>query len=140
MSIQKEQYVCGFLFDAAMQHLVLLRREKPPNQRGLYNGVGGRVEADEFPVQAMIRECHEEAGVWVEDWVAFAEVEGPTWVSYFFFARDNAAHQARQMEHQLVQCFSMDAVFSLPLMPNLPWLLRLCFDTSLEYAVVRVKG
>jgi 8-oxo-dGTP diphosphatase len=105
MSQQKEQYVRGFLFDQTKQHVVLLKRNKPPVQAGKYNGVGGKVEPNETPMQAMQREFEEEAGLPITDWTPFAEVSGSTWVSYFFHASDVRAHQARTMEEQEVQCF-----------------------------------
>jgi len=42
---------------------VLLIKKKRGLGSGLYNGVGGKVEDNELPFQAAIRECEEEIGV-----------------------------------------------------------------------------
>lgn len=42
---------------------VLLAMKKRGFGKGKWNGVGGKLEADETPVQAAIRECEEEIGV-----------------------------------------------------------------------------
>ena len=40
----------------------MLLRYNPPNE-GLWNGVGGRIEKNETPLQACLREAHEETGI-----------------------------------------------------------------------------
>lgn len=47
------------LFDDEM---LMLNRLKKPNM-GLWNGVGGKVEANETPLQSAIRETREETGI-----------------------------------------------------------------------------
>ena len=42
---------------------ILLIEKKRGLGKGLYNGVGGKVEEGETPIQAAIRECKEEIGV-----------------------------------------------------------------------------
>lgn len=46
-------------------HVLMLRRIKPPNA-GLWNGLGGKLEAGETPVQNIKREIFEEAGIEIE--------------------------------------------------------------------------
>ena len=45
--------------------ILMLLRDKPPNA-GLWNGVGGRIEAGESPLESCLREVHEETGFCVE--------------------------------------------------------------------------
>ncbi|GGJ05444.1 7,8-dihydro-8-oxoguanine triphosphatase [Alicyclobacillus cellulosilyticus] len=42
--------------------LLLLHRRRPPN-RGLWNGVGGKIDPGETPVAACVREVREETGL-----------------------------------------------------------------------------
>jgi 8-oxo-dGTP pyrophosphatase MutT (NUDIX family) len=58
-----QEYVLGFLFSPNKKKVVLIEKKRPAWQAGLYNGVGGHVEArDPTPSHAMYREFYEETG------------------------------------------------------------------------------
>lgn len=67
------QYVLGFMFNPAKTKVVLIKKTKPDWQKGKLNGVGGKIEKDELPDVAMVREFKEET--WVKtkpnDWYLF---------------------------------------------------------------------
>lgn len=44
------------------ERVLLIRRDNPPN-RGLYNAPGGKIEPDEDPYDACLREVREETGI-----------------------------------------------------------------------------
>jgi 8-oxo-dGTP pyrophosphatase MutT (NUDIX family) len=71
--IIRTSYVVGFAFaEAHGVHYVLLQKKcRPPNQAGLWNGPGGRVEQDESPSAAMDREFEEEVGLKLGPWDRF---------------------------------------------------------------------
>jgi 8-oxo-dGTP diphosphatase len=50
------EYVVGFLFNESLDQIALIRKEKPDWQRGKINGIGGKIEENESPEQAMRRE------------------------------------------------------------------------------------
>lgn len=64
------KYTLAFIFHG--DQVLMLRRNKAPNKH-LLNGVGGKLEEDETPVQCIIREIGEEVGVRI-DAVQFAGV------------------------------------------------------------------
>lgn len=54
-------YVLGFALHG--QHIVLIRKTRPEWQAGHLNGVGGKIESGESPIDAMVREFREETGL-----------------------------------------------------------------------------
>ncbi len=72
------QYVLGFAFSPTGDRVVLIEKKRPDWQLGKLNGVGGRVENGEKPVDAMVREFKEETGVDTtrDDWRYFGLIVG----------------------------------------------------------------
>lgn len=68
MEAGRDTYVVGFLFRNRRTHVALIRKQNPAWQRGKLNGIGGKVEAGETPLDAMIREFKEETGAEFTDW------------------------------------------------------------------------
>lgn len=59
-----KEYVLGFAFDEKAQNVVLIEKLRPEWQKGLYNGIGGKVERnDNTNYTAMCREFYEETRV-----------------------------------------------------------------------------
>ena len=46
----------GFIFDATLEQVLLVHKNRPTWQAGRINGVGGKVEDGETPEVALIRE------------------------------------------------------------------------------------
>jgi len=67
-------FVLGFLFSPALDKVVLLRKNRPPWQKGYLNGVGGHVEQNESPLQAMNREAKREID-YNGHWTYFGRIE-----------------------------------------------------------------
>ena len=53
---------------------LLISKKRPTWQAGMLNGIGGKIEPGENPLQAMIRECKEECNLDIEDWVVLKTV------------------------------------------------------------------
>jgi hypothetical protein len=56
----KHRFVLGFVFDFEAKKVLLVLKNRPDWQTGLLNGLGGKIEADETPLEAMEREFKEE--------------------------------------------------------------------------------
>ena len=70
------QYVLGFITDG--HRVLLIKKNRPENQVGLYNGIGGKVNDNELPLDAMIRESKEETNLDIKDWVKIETFDYPS--------------------------------------------------------------
>lgn len=57
-----KNYVVILLFSKDHEKLLLVKRNKKPYPN-LWNGIGGKIEVGETPIEAAIRECKEETGL-----------------------------------------------------------------------------
>lgn len=66
----------GFVFDATLEQVLLVHKQKPDWQVGKLNGPGGKVEDGETPLQCVARECLEETclDIPTDDWRHFATI------------------------------------------------------------------
>lgn len=131
-----KKYVTGFLFSADRRYLVLIKKINPQWQHGLFNGIGGKVEADESSLDAMVRECAEETGVMTAetDWTYFANVFRPEVYDVdLYFAYTDLAYSAKTIEAEAIDIIK---VAELPnnLIPNLQWLIPLALDRQADFS------
>jgi 8-oxo-dGTP diphosphatase len=137
-------YVVGFAFDGLDlpdTHVLLIRKKKPDWQRGKLNGIGGKIGdkpsiSNETPIQAMVREFHEETGVtnFPGDWSYFALMHNGLYEHqvYCFESRNPYLfHEARTMEaEELVRIPVHGVIFPrlYNLIPNLRSKLLIACD------------
>lgn len=128
-------YTLGLLFDFEKENILLILKNRPQRQAGLYNALGGKIEGNETPLQNIIREVEEEAGL-RESWQHFltlrgSELDGSEWNMYVFKAF-SYPHMATQGEDQPVAVFPIN---NLPknIMPNLHWMIPMALNVENEY-------
>ncbi|MGB1239257.1 MAG: NUDIX hydrolase [Pseudomonadales bacterium] len=131
-----KHYVTGFLFSVDRCRVALIEKLNPQWQRGLHNGIGGKIEPGESALQAMVREFAEETGVVTQasDWYAFARVHRPgVYEVEMFAAFDDSIDQVRTVEREQVRIFAVDAL-PKALIPNLAWLIPMALDLEIDTA------
>lgn len=133
------KYVLGFAFNPSGA-AVLIRKDHPPWQAGKLNGVGGKVNPDEEPIDAMVREFREEAGVatGTQDWWFFARMVGHDWDCYCYAAVDIAGAKTMTAEPIELHAASMIPLRQ-DLVENLKWLVPLARDGAVDGAEVKYK-
>lgn len=135
--MSKTAYVLGFAFDP-MKNVLLIEKSRPAWQRGLLNGVGGKIEDyDASPIAAMVREFHEETGLptTIGQWRPIVAMEGDDWIVYVYtteLATVVTGLDKRQTDtDELVKVVNIKNIFDAPVISNLPWLIGLCRDAQM---------
>jgi len=126
-------YVVGFMFSADLRFVLLVLKNRPDWQRGKLNGVGGKVEENESPDQAMSREFLEEAAIDTEDWLRFATLgDDRGWIIHFYYAKGDI-NKAKTVTDESLMMFPLWKVSSdTTLIPNLTWLIPMALSMQKE--------
>jgi len=135
-------YAAGFLFSRDLRWVTLIEKKRPAWQRGKWNAVGGHVEGEETPAQAMRREFREETGCDHDGWCEFLILEACTGnvVHFFHGASDDPVEDTTD---ERVAIFRVSNVSEWKtehsLMYNLPWLVNMALECHRFGHVYRVK-
>jgi 8-oxo-dGTP diphosphatase len=125
-----KEYVVGFIFNEDVDEVLLIRKTHPEWQKGLLNGVGGKVEDGETPLVAMHREWEEEVGISAFDWRLFLTLFFPHSVIHFYVATGGVSIVlANPPTEERPEIFRLtDLLFSTDLVYNLRATLPLAMD------------
>lgn len=130
-------YVLGLVFDSTRERVVLILKSRPQKQAGRLNGISGKVQQGEAPVETMVRECSQATQVTTHthDWKNVTTIyrEGQT-VEVFVASLDAMRFDAIYSgTDEPVAVMPVDspqlAAYSLP---NILWLLALIRDPDAE--------
>lgn len=125
------KYTAGFLFRG--DHVLLVQKNKPEWQKGLFNAIGGKVEKNENFHACQRREFREEAGLDVPVWNLFAIDEGQGYkVSFYSAHTTNITWTPPDCNDagEKLRWFMIDDVNRRPatVVGNLRWLVPLALD------------
>ena len=134
-----EKMVCGFLFDSYKDVVLLIKKNRPEWMHGLYNGVGGHIEENESPLDAMKREFSEETTYSDDkiDWKKFATLTNNTTFSVdFFFACNDVVFCIDSKTDEEVSVIAVKNgvffdIYEEPMdniLPNLRWLIPMALS------------
>lgn len=131
-----KHYVAGFMFNESMNQVALIKKEAPDWQKGKYNAIGGKIEPGETPIQAMVREFEEEAGLKWEDWenvVILKDMQNRR-IVWFFRAFTNRVKEVKSMENEVVEVFDLTSPLHgyIKTLYNLKWLIPFCLDNDIS--------
>lgn len=126
------RYVAGFVFSPSFEQVGLIRKNKPVWQAGLLNGIGGKIEENETPVEAMVREFSEEtlSTSSRDQWKQFAVIGDDKGFEVTFFAMIGATYHLRPRESEQVEVLRVRDIHPLrtDMIENLPWLIAMAID------------
>ena len=129
-----KKYVAGFMFSSDKSEVLLVEKMSPEWQRGLLNGIGGKIEGGETPLEAIIREFAEETGVetTTADWTEVVYyIRQNVYEVHFYKTFTDQIYSAVIKEKEVITKFKSD---NLPLnvVSNLNWLIPLCLDDDIN--------
>lgn len=137
-----KHYVLGFAF-SGQSRVALILKSRPTWQAGLLNGIGGKIEGDETPLEAMRREFREETGADVAEalWRHFGVLHGPGFVVWCFETRDADLSSLRTMTDEPIVVLSLlsDAWHSRAL-GNLPALIYSALDVDAPFLALSYRS
>ena len=125
-------YVLGLSFSKLGGWVLLIEKTKPEWQKGLYNGIGGKVEPFEKFIDAMVREYFEETGIQTkpEDWTELGQLDGTGWVVAVYYMFSDVVHEAKTTTEEVVQLVPACELDRYHVVPNLQWLIPMCIDAD----------
>jgi 8-oxo-dGTP diphosphatase len=146
------EYTCALAFTPGDEKypdrpgkLALIKKTHPVWQAGRFNGIGGKLEPDERPDEANVREFAEETGVFIpaSQWRHFLTLtDGETWTVYFFTVTSGRVRAVRTMTEEKIERREAEWWLQMGLLvPNLKWIIPLAMQSEhfAEAAAVREK-
>lgn len=129
------RYVVGFMFDREREYVALVTKIKPEWQRGSLNGIGGKIEPGETPLEAMNREFEEETGLGntTDEWrpLVHAYRQGVNAYEVFYFsAYTDRVFGVETMEAEVISVKPISELSADKIIYNLNWLIPLALDPS----------
>lgn len=132
-TLMKKEYVLGFCFMGGGSEVVLIRKNKPAWQKGMLNGVGGKIEPGENAMEAMFREWREETGTHLTNWHRFVTMDFSGAVVHVFKCCLEGFLEVKSPTTEPVYIFRVSDVLGgkLPrVIPNLKWLIPMALHDS----------
>ncbi len=141
------RYVLGFLFSEDREKVVLIWKNRPAWQAGLFNGVGGKVEEKEGWRAAMAREWREEVeGLMIpgSEWSHVVTIldDQDRYELRVFRAFHHHAAFVRSRTDELVQKTEVVDLPNEDTVPNVQWLVPMCLDecVGIPVTMTNVEG
>jgi len=129
-----KKYVVGFAFSGDLTRVLLVKKLHPEWQKGYWNGVGGHIEVNETPHEAMVREFQEETGLATNvcDWectVVIRVLDAGAIVTFFrIIAPFSVLYRVSGTKNDVGERLGLIPIglpHSTAWLPNLDWLIPL---------------
>lgn len=127
-------YVNGFMFNEEGTKVALIRKNRPEWQKGCLNGIGGKINDEETPIEAMNREFEEEAGGKGLDWFQYCVLDGEGWSVYFFTTRGDLSTLETKTDEGDIEIHDVHLIQYEMIIKNLLWLVPMALlrETTAE--------
>ncbi len=111
-----DNFVLGFCFTEDKNQVLLANKLRPEWQKGCLNGIGGKIEPGETPLDTMIRESIEEAGLKFILWTEIGVMRGTNddkhkFECFIFVAFSDRVKGFKQIEDEILDLKHIDDIW-----------------------------
>ena len=135
-----KKFSLGFVFDASLERVLLIHKNRPDWQKGKLNGIGGKVEDGEDGLECMVRETLEETDLKIAstDWKHFAQIHDTYGLvdvyAVVYVGPQSDAKNAEDQEVEWVGCQQLPT----NVIKNLRWLIPAAADSLVENSFKKI--
>ena len=104
--------VVGIITDN--EEILLLKKNNPDWQKGLYNGIGGKVELNTTPLETIIKKCQEELGVNISNWIELDSEISSSGVEIVYFLTTLNEGEIKKLQSQTDERAELFSINNLP--------------------------
>lgn len=141
------EYVVGFIFNVPQDKVLMIRKINPQWQRGLLNGIGGKVDPEDYNFpdpfhNAMVRECNEEAGLNI-DFNYFLTIQNENFKIKFYksIIPDCLIKDVVQKTEEELEWINVEDIYNrTDLMDNIVMLVSMCLNNTFLYGNIKVDN
>ena len=124
------------MINPSTTEVLLIKKNRPEFQKGKWNGIGGKVEVGETPIDAMVREFWEETGHCTPEalWERTITLDTPTDTVHFYRAVVDSFHSAIHTKtDEEVAVHKYTDLYIIPMLKNAQWILPLQFNFNIRF-------
>ena len=107
---KKQEFVLGFIFNKDLTKILLIKKNRGPkglnSMKNRINGIGGHMKKNESFYDSIQRECLEETGLDIENWIYFCNLDTKIGKIYCFYAITDNIFNFKQIEDEEIRIFS----------------------------------
>ncbi|WP_141047351.1 NUDIX hydrolase [Aliarcobacter cryaerophilus] len=104
--------VVGIITDN--EEILLLKKNNPDWQKGLYNGIGGKVELNTTPLETIIKKCQEELGVNILNWIELDSEISSSGIEIVYFLTTLNEGEIKKLQSQTDERAELFSINNLP--------------------------
>ena len=102
------------LTDVDKRAIELLKKNNPDWQKGLYNGIGGKVELNTTPLETIIKKCQEELGVNISNWIELDSEISSSGIEIVYFLTNLNEGEIKKLQSQTDERAELFSINNLP--------------------------
>ena len=104
--------VVGIITDN--KEILLLRKNNPDWQRGLYNGIGGKVELNTTPLETIIKKSEEDLGINISNWRELDSEISSSGIEIVYFLTTLNEGEIKKLQSQTDERAELFSINNLP--------------------------